>query len=399
MRPVALLAAGVLFFAFQSVASAQTISIDHVVRSGSPRVSELPITGLAVSAPIGLRDCSCETWTIAGSISGTVAGPNPRLEFWVGTTPDACATAENRLGSGTSTPSCWPIPPDVVPGQGAGPVFSVTIPSVLLVNPMDRQCVPLSGRPATGSMFLTVLAFGPATATPFAAQEIDYILDPPPPPANAAALPQDASAQITWSIVDSPVSLAGYYVLCFPGAPATFDGGLVSSCSTPFDRADAGDAGSLGDVASDGEIPDAENDGDGVSGLCRLASVPSSFDLHDDTQFVRYRCSPLLSRTTTSFAVSGLTNGAAYRFSVVSQDTAGNRSALNATTDCVLPEPAVSSDGGLDGSLGGPARGCACSATQTSVPARGVVVMLSMFSGLAALGLRRRRYQAGRDRS
>ncbi|MEI8257631.1 MAG: hypothetical protein WCJ30_18300, partial [Deltaproteobacteria bacterium] len=248
MRLLAAVFAGIVL-GFAPAARAQTITINTVVRNNSPRAPELPGGVVGSDLPIGLRDCTCETWTITGSFSGSVTGASPRFEYWVGSTSTACATLANRAGSGTTVPSCWQIPDDVVPSSPITTSFTVIIPSVLLVNPSDRTCTPLPGRSLSGSVFFTVLARGPDDMTPSVVREIPYNLEQPVAPSSVIATAQESSAQVVWSVGASATddsgaailspSIAGFYVLCFPGPPATFDAGFTDACSSGINVGDA----------------------------------------------------------------------------------------------------------------------------------------------------------------
>ena len=412
--------------ALAPVASAQTITINTSIRNGSPRASELPAGVVASTDPVGLRDCSCESWTFTGSVSGTISGANPMLQFWVGSSATACTASAMRVGSGTLTPSCWPIPGEIIPSQGVQPGFSVTIPSALLVNPVTRTCTPLPSLNTSGSTFFTVLGIGPTEMPPQATQEIPFNFDPPLEPSTVAATAQESAAQVTWTIgsdgtgtttvdeagnvivdeagttgVVSP-TVFGFYVLCFPGPPPTFDAGQTDAC-TPVNVGDAQfdvtDSGFVDDLTDTVDATDATTDiatGTDVvapeSGVvdtsCAAAVIPANFNANNDAQFNQYRCSPLITRTSTSYTVQGLTNGSNYRFGVVTQDTAGNRSVLVATQTCVVPQPVTDFWEHYQGS-GGLAQPGFCATRPGPVGLRGVVPIV--FAGLGLVAWRRRR--------
>jgi hypothetical protein len=231
------------------------------------------------------------------------------------------------------------------------------------VNPLQGQCVPLPGRATSGSVFFSVLARGPDDMTPMAVQEIPYNFSTAESPNTVTATAQEGAALVQWSIgtstdeagtaVLSP-SLAGFYVLCFPGPPNGFDAGTPDAC-TPVNIGDLGpvdtgitdlgfvdDLGTTDIVESDAtdDLVDALDAASTVAALtCSEVSVPAGFDPNDDAQFNRFRCSDLRARTETQFTVQGLSNGQPYRFGVVAQDTAGNRSVVVSTATCVTPQP------------------------------------------------------------
>ncbi len=410
----ALFAAAVLGFA--PAARAQTITINTVVRTNSPRAPELPGGVVSSDLPIGLRDCTCENWRVTGSFSGSVTGASPRFEYWVGTTSTACATLMNRAGSGTTVPSCWQIPDDIVASVPITTSFTVDIPSVLLVNPLDRTCTPLPGRSLSGSVFFTVLARGPDDMTPNVTREIAYNLEQPVAPTSVTATAQEGSAQVVWSVSNSATddagaavlspSIAGFYALCFPGPPATFDagfrdacpGGLINVGDAHFDVSDTGVFDDATDVGVDGFTDVVTTDtgtlvdavGADVTTTCAQASVPAGFDANDDTQFQRYKCSDLRGRTDTTFTVQGLSNGVPYRFGVVTQDTAGNRSAVVATTACITPQPITDFWEHYHGS-GGAAQPGFCATRPGPVAFRGIVPVAFAIVGLVAWRRRRKR--------
>lgn len=352
-------------------ASAQTITFSRVTRLYSPRATE-QLSGLQPTDPIGLRDCPCESWRFEGNYAGLTGALN--LEYWVGNTMDACRTAVNRQ-PGLGTTSCWQIPGSVHPSDAIGTgLFNVEIPSRWLVDPVSGACVPPSGRSTSGSLYFSIIARPPDDNSPAGVYTVPYNVEAPIAPSTVTAVAGEQSAMVSWTIgtatdPDSglstvPTNIRGFYVLCLPNGTMTTTDAAVCEGSLPVldggdADAEAGDAtaeasfdaeAGLDAEASVGAEPrlDASMDGsseasagdasDAASAMCSVNAFPSDFNPNNEAQFQQYRCSTLIDRTSASYLVTSLTNGTGYRFAVIAQDNAGNRSVLSPVSACVQPQ-------------------------------------------------------------
>ncbi len=397
-----------------SAANAQ-VTFTLVTRENSPRAAEIPGGIVPIVDPVGRRDCNCESWRFQGTY---VPPAGARfVQFWVGTSATACATLMNRQ-PGLSTTTCWQLPTSLIPSQLVGGTnsFNVSIPSRYLVDPINGLCVPPMGRSTTGSNYLSVLLVPPDDMSPIGAYTIPYNQDLPISPTNVVAESQENGARISWSLgtisgdggaVTVPENVRGIYVLCF-GGPVTFDAGAPRGCDASAtsdvartDAADVVDAVDADDVVSTDADDVVTSTDTGTSGTdsavdeagaaCGVAGPPAGFDPNDDAQFERYRCSALIDRTSTFTVVQGLQNSVAYRFMVVTQDSAGNRSAVSTLSPCVTPQLVTDFWEHYTGS-GGRARPGFCSVRPGALGGGALAGGVVAFGiALAAMGVRRAR--------
>lgn len=318
--------------------STQTVS-----RSNPTRSAELG-RDTTVDDGIGIRDCNCgDVWRFSAPYTPRSGARN--VEFWVGTTADACRNSANRGASGTAQ-TCWQINAEsgvTTQAVGGANNIDVSVPARWLVDPVNGQCTPPgTGRSLTGNLYFTAIFRPPDDSTPYGSYQIDYNLQPPTPPLTISASGLESAARVTWSVTATDSdggttgnvsnTVRGFYVMCFPGPPVP-DGGTIdagTSCNGDGFRFDAGTDASMDATDNPGTLPDG--------GVCTVSGVPAGFDVHDDVQFARYRCSTLLGVGTSTFDVRNLSNGTPYRFAVVTQDTAGNR-AMSTVTPCTVPQP------------------------------------------------------------
>lgn len=312
-----------------TVASAQTATIQFLSRTGGSR------NVTSADRSVGRSDCSSnELWRFRVTLlTAAVAAP----EIWVGNT-SACEST-NREPSVTAT--CWQVcgsmrqTCDVTLGAGLT-TYEFSIPAARIIDPTGGNCsrtdIPQrTGGVGSSYIVMTINNTIVATYTNAATSDaIAYDVLPPEPPTNVTAQAGEAQVTVRWDYTSSTsttttddsgtttttgaeLNLQGFYVMCDPppGTAAT-DAGV-----------DAGiDAGS-----------DA-----GVN--CGTTAF-ATLDPNNVTLFNRYKCSDIVTAVTRSTQVAGLANGNYYRFAVVAEDLAGNRSAVSSTTlsTCVAPGP------------------------------------------------------------
>lgn len=318
------------------------VTFTNVTRDGSPRAAERPSGILTRDEQLGLRDCPCEHWTVEGAITPTATTRS--LEWWIGTTATSCQTGSNRFPANNAT--CWPLERlginSTLPVSGNR--FSLRIPARWLVDPLNGTCTPPSQVSSGSNVYLTGLLRPPDDAVPSGALPITVSTTRPQTVETVTASSAEGSAVIEWQHLGStsdggtsqtPANTAGYYILCLP-RPAAYDGGVGTAGCDSGTVTDTGvntDASADDVIADSGIIEDS-----GVITSCATATLPANFEANDDNHLAQYACSPLLSVGTNRYTVQGLVNGQAYRFGVVAQDNAGNRSLPSALTPCVTPE-------------------------------------------------------------
>ncbi len=374
------------------------VTFTNVTRAGSPRAAQQASGILTRDEQLGLRDCPCETWTIEGSITPTATTRS--LEWWMGTTATACQTAVNRFPANNAT--CWPLAAlghnQTLPISGNR--FSFTIPARWMVDPINGTCTPPSQVSSGSNVYLTGLLRPPDDSVPSGALPITVTTVRPQVVESVTASGAESSAIIEWQHLgatedggtsQTPANTAGYYILCLP-RPAEYDGGTSSvpcdaGSSTSTDTGSTSDATADQDVIADtGIIEDS-----GVPFSCGTATLPANFEPNDDTQLAQYACSGLLGTGSNRFTVRGLVNGQGYRFAVVAQDNAGNRSVASALTGCTTPEEVTDfweryeRVGGANA-----ARPGACSVSHVSQSSVGFAALAAAFGSVFVLRTRRK---------
>lgn len=350
------LVAALTAFGSSSTALAQAVTFTNVTRTGSPRSMENGGRILTRDEPLGARDCPCESWTFEGTI---MPQANARsLEWWVGTSATACATAINRFPAMNAT--CWPL--DRLGINATLPIasnrFAVTIPARWIVDPLTQTCTPPASISAGSNVHVTAMLRPPDDMVPVGTVPVTVSVARPQSVQVVTASGAESSAIVEWQhtraedggIATVPANTAGYYVLCLPRIVG-YDAGLTATACAPIVTDSGTDSGVVTDSGVD---PDASAitdsgvvDDTGVAtmtdsgsspGSCGSESLPADFDPNDDSQLALYACSPLLASGTSRYTVQGLTNGASYRFAVIAQDNAGSRSTPSTFTSCVSPE-------------------------------------------------------------
>ena len=323
MRPFSAFVCSLGLAMLPSVAAAQS-RIDFVSRQGG--------TTTAVGR-IGLRDCATETWTFSLTVTGTHTG-TPTLWLSRG---DTCAmtsgdascvrltdTALTRTTDRCAGDSCWQFPVtsrrliDPVTascdtrGTGATRLFA-TIDGVVVASPrvLWDTVIPAAPRNVSasyGSESEVRLAWSYPTESASTADASTDVTDA----SDASDDASDASAADASTTPDATVTDAGvtstfesvrrFWVLCDPVTDAGVDAG--SNCAT------GGFSGlNVNDTASLVRFANQCNEGDGG-----------------------------IDTTATGVSLANLAAGQAYRFAVVAEDLAGNRSAATAASSCRAAE-------------------------------------------------------------
>ena len=395
MRSVVVLVSVAVACALPEVASAQVFTF--VSRTGSDRETERPgmTTTLLATQPIGIRDCASETWTFRVNYRSNGTSPTG-LEYWLGAEMATCAMSTNRTGT---TQRCWRIEGGA-PRQNITPTiptFSdmISIPAARIIDPVNGNCTASPTGSTTGSVYLSLLTVplnDTSLQTPTYA--ISYDLQAPDAPTNPRATGGESEATVEWNYQGSSTSttdaggstttsrdLYGFWILCDPPPNVTTDAGAIT---------DGGDAGDATLDASDGG-DNEHNFGDdaAVNGSCGTGAFPvNEQNFSTEATFRRYQCG-FASAGANQSTVTGLVNGQPYRFVVVAQDLAGNRT-LSTVSPCVVPGPVTDFWESYRGAGGG-AKTFACAAG----PVRGghgfSAAWIAAFLAGAAVRLRRRR--------
>lgn len=357
---------------------------------------------LSRDLPIGLRDCACEVWTFEGTI--TPATTARSLEWWVGTSADACRTAINRFPANNAT--CWPL--ESLGNNRILPIasnrFSIAIPARWLIDPIAGTCTPPPQVSAGSSVHLTGLLRPPDDAVPSGSVPVTVSVMRPRVVEVVTASGAESSAIVQWQHIRTedggtaqvPDNTTGYYILCLPRVVTADAGTSSAACGSSttdagmtdvgtVDASDSGDDAGLSDVVT---TMDASTE----PTSCASAVFPTNFEPNDDTQLNQYACSPLLPTGSNRRTITGLANGQSYRFAVVAQDNAGNRSVVSSLTPCVSPEEVTDfwehyqRTTGMNGAAVG-----ACSAAPVgAVSGLGATVAGLLLASLSALRARRR---------
>lgn len=394
MRSVVVLVSVAVACALPEVASAQVFTF--VSRTGSPRETERAgtTTTLLPTQPIGIRDCQDETWRFRVNFRSNGTSAPTGLEYWIGAEMATCGMSVNRTGT---TQRCWRIEGGR-PRQNITPTIPtysdmIDIPASRLIDPVNGNCTASPTGSATGSVYLSLLTVplnDMSLQTP--AYAISFDLQAPDAPTNPRATGGESEATVEWSYQGSTTStttdgggststsrdLYGFWILCDPAPGVITDGGTTD---------DGGDAAL--DASDSGNNDRNFGDDAGTIGACGTGAFPvTDQNLNQESVFRRYQCG-FVSGGASQATVTGLTNGQPYRFAVVAQDLAGNRT-LSTASSCVVPGPVTDFWESYRGAGGG-AKTLACAAG----PARGGHVFpaawIAAFLAGAAVRLRRRR--------
>ncbi|MFO0647652.1 MAG: hypothetical protein U0326_15525 [Polyangiales bacterium] len=303
--------------ALPSLASAQS-RIDFVSRAGGSST---------VAGPISLADCQRERWTFRLVVAGThTAAPSVLLARG-----DACSGPSGDA-------SCVPVsvsPTRVTDNCAGATCWEFTISDRWLVDLDTGSC------PSVAGGYTRVFAWvdGVGVASPRIRWDT---LAPAPPTAVSAEFGSESEVRLSWS---------------YPIAAASTDAGddVVDATDATSDALDA-TTDATTDVVTDtpsADVPATPGyesvrrfwvlcDPVASGGLDASACSSGGFDgldVNDDASLLRYasQCGEAdggVASTATTASLVRLSLGRTYRFAVVAEDLAGNRSAIARAASC-----------------------------------------------------------------
>ncbi len=353
--------------AVPSIAAAQS-RIDFVSRSGGTT---------SVAGPISSRDCAGESWTFRLRVDGTHSGA-PDIFL---THRDTCA-----LPSGDASCLSTGVTPTLDTTDCAGATcWRFTLADGWLVDPSTGVCAVSSGG------FTRIFAWvdGVSVASPRVRWDT---LPPAAPRSVSASFGSESQVQLTWS---------------YPTVTTAEDASVDAADDTTDASADAdSDVSDVVDVtdAVASDVPptsdfesvrrfwvlcDPVTSGDLDASSCTSGGF-SMLDVNDDASLLRFasQCGEAdggVATTATSATLTRLALGRQYRFAVVAEDLAGNRSEPAFSTRCSSAQAYTDFWEAYRNGGGNSAVGCAATPRSTSY---------GSLAALAALGLvvaRRRR--------
>ncbi len=275
---------------------------------------------------IGARDCtSPERWLFRATLA-TPASASPTV--WVASAGE-CDPEDREPGS--TAPRCFQLCGTDIRDHCAAPLlagatqYTVSVPAARLVDAVNAQCptieetrrvyLVVDGVVVARSLLVTIDTLQPApVGSPSATGEEgtariawDYTLPDAGSAATDAGL-SDAAVVDTGAVTPTPgvprvETLRAVYVLCDP----------------PRGQ-ESGDAG----PRPDGSV------------ACGTG-VFADLDPNNDAQLAALRCNDPDAGVGSPTAITGLRNGVSYRFAVVAEDRAGNRSTAALTQTCTTP--------------------------------------------------------------
>lgn len=301
-----------------SLAAAQS-RIDFVSRTGG---------STSEPGPISARDCARERWTfrlvVDGARTGTPAVLLSRYDACSGPTGDArcvpVAVTPTRVTSNCAGATCWEF----------------SIDDRWLVDVDTGACSTLG----EGNTRVFAWVDGVGVASPRVRWDT---LPPAAPLAVSASFGSESEVRVTWS---------------YPTVASAVDASVDASDATASDVADATALDAASDIvdasvdAASADVPPSPGFEsvrrfwvlcDPVASGALDASCSSGgfngLDVNDDAMLLRYtaQCGESdggVANTATSASLVRLSLGRTYRFAVVAEDLAGNRSAVARATRC-----------------------------------------------------------------
>ncbi len=336
---------------------------------------------------INASTCPGETWTFRLVVAGaTTATPSVYL-----TRGDTCASPS---GDAQCVAATGVSPTRVTDNCAGNTCWEFTVESRWLFNPRTGACVT----EASGTTRVFAFVGGAAIASP----RVPWDTLAPAAPTNLrAAFGTESEVRLTWV----------YPTVATATADAAVDDVVDAS-----DAADAGDAADVTDVASVTDAAPAATyesvrrfwvlcdpvpAGDAGADLdAGAACATGGFDglaINDDASLLRFanQCGVTDGGEVSASPAASLTRlapGRSYRFAVVAEDLAGNRSTLTRASTCSSSETYNDFWEQYRAAGGGAPAGCAATPGSTS---RGACVV---FAAMGALALRRRRLSAAGGR-
>jgi MYXO-CTERM domain-containing protein len=322
---------------FVSVALAALLS---PLLAHAQRVTLVSRSGAGVTSAglISARACSTDRWTFRAASGDGARTEAP--EVWLARGA-ACAfdPADTRCVRAVA------VTPTREGSCDAGVCWTFTVPGGLLVDPETGSCA-VRGVGSTA----VLVRFG-AVAAAFPDGRIGWDTVAPAPPTSVSV---NASAEsvleVAWT---SPIAAAD-------AGSVDADVMVDADVTDAEDALDASDASAVADAAEAGDVEEAGvvatseplrrywllcDPADGVDagvGECPSGGF-AGLDVDDDRTLEDFagRCArgaTAISGTTLSVTLSGLPDGRPYRFAVVAEDLAGNRSPAVRATRCATAQ-------------------------------------------------------------
>jgi len=204
--------------------------------------------------------------------------------------------------------------------------YTVSVPAARLVDAVNAQCPTLE---ETRRVFLVV----DGTVV---ARSLLITLDTlqPAPVSSPSATAEEGTARLAW---DYTLADAGSAVLDAgtDDAAVVEDTGVVTPTPGVPRNETLRAVYVLCDPPRGGESRDAGPLPDGAV-ACGTGAF-ADLDPNNDAQLAAFRCNDPDAGVGSPTAITGLRNGVSYRFAVVAEDRAGNRSTLALTQACSTP--------------------------------------------------------------
>lgn len=313
--------------------------------AAAQRVSLVARAGGGGSSPgvIAIRACPTDTWTFRAASGDATRTDAPEVWLARGATcsfdPASADCVQATSVVPTRDASC-----------DAGVCWTFTIPGARLVDPRTGSCA------TRGSGSTAVLVRFGSVAAAFPDGRIGWDTAPPAAPVSVSvSAPGESTLLVSWTYPGVTADAGADAAADVADADVT-DADVVDAVDATdvADAADASDADDVADVADASVAPAPESlrrywllceaaDGvDAGAGACPSGGF-TGLDVDDDAMLARYasqcgRGSDAIASTTTSVTLANLPEGRPYRFAVVAEDLAGNRSTATRATSCASSE-------------------------------------------------------------
>ena len=363
------------------------------------RVSLVARAGGGGTSPgvVSIRACPTDQWTFRAASGDATRTDAPEVWLARGATCAFDPASTDCVQAATVVPtrdaSC-----------DAGVCWTFTIPGGLLVDPQTGSCA------TRGSGSTAILVRFGAVAAAFPEGRIGWDTAPPAAPVSVTvSAPSESTLLVGWAY---PTATAD------AGTDADVaDADVIDAADADVADADVADVTDATDVD---DVADASNDvadasvaaapeslrrywllceaADGVdagAGTCPSGGF-MNLNVDDDAMLARYaaqcgRGSDAIASTTTSVTLTNLPEGRPYRFAVVAEDLAGNRSTEARATSCASAQR-ITDFWELYRQRGGTAEpGCAATPRRSPGAWLAVVALVLVAARVSAKGGRGRR--------
>lgn len=293
-------------------------------RRGGPRGDAVTRTDR-----LGARDCaSAERWSFRATLDAPAAA-SPTV--WVASSGEC--DPEDREPAAAS-PRCFQLcGPDLrdhcaEPLLAGASQYTVSVPAARLVDAVNAQCPTIE---ETRRVFLVVDGTVVARSLLVTVDTLS-----PAPVSSPSATAEEGTARVAWdyslpdaggtTATDAAVDDAGPVDAgaATPGVPRVETLGAVYVLCDPPRGMEGGDAGPRPDGA-----------------VACGTGIFADLDPNNDAQLAAWRCNDPDAGVGSPNAITGLRNGVSYRFAVVAEDRAGNRSTPALTQSCATPSSAT----------------------------------------------------------